>query len=156
MITVLGQQVLTARRRHLLSTADVVVHVCDSEEQAVGRALDGLALFDEVEREGPERVPLVIQANKQDQANGERSPVPPCWRRSSGFGTVPVVEAIASDGIGVVDTFVAAVRAVVRAIQARVESGAMFGSRSVTPSLPVRGCWTNCRPRRWTPSGRSR
>jgi hypothetical protein len=36
---------------------------------------------------------------------------------------VPVIEAIASDGIGVVDTFVAAVRAAVRAIQARVDAG---------------------------------
>ncbi len=120
VITVPGQLVLTARRRHLLTTADAVVHVCDSEEQAVGRALEGLALFDEVEREGGDRIPLVIQANKQDQVRALSGPaLLAALRRPS----VPVVEAIASDGIGVVDTFVAAVRAVVRAVQARVEGG---------------------------------
>src|ERR1700760_3712132 len=50
VITVPGQQVLTPRRKHLLTTADVVVHVCDSDEFSVARASEGLALFDEVER----------------------------------------------------------------------------------------------------------
>jgi hypothetical protein len=120
VITVPGQQVLTPRRRHLVSSADVVVHVCDSEELALGRAADGLALFDEVEQLRGERVPLVIQANKQDQPgalSGQALLV------SLGRPGVPVIEAIASDGVGVVDTFVAAVRAAVRAIQARVDRG---------------------------------
>lgn len=120
VITVPGQLVLTPRRRHLLSTADVVVHVCDSDEQAVARALDGLSLFDEVERESGERVPLIIQANKQDQA---RALAGPALVAALDRPAVPVVEAIAADGIGVIDTFVAAVRAVVRAIKARVEGG---------------------------------
>ncbi len=119
VISVPGQLVLSARRRHLLATADVVVHVCDSDETAVLRAASGLALFDAVESERGERIPLVVQANKQDQP-----------RALSGAAilaalgrTAPVVEAIASDGIGVVDTFVAAVRTVVRSLEAQIERG---------------------------------
>jgi signal recognition particle receptor subunit beta len=119
-ITVPGQLVLTPRRRHLLATADVVVHVCDSEEGAVGRALEGLALFEEVERARGEKLPLVIQANKQDQAGALSGAALLGLLARPG---VPIVEAIASEGIGVVDTFVAAVRGAVRSIQARVEKG---------------------------------
>jgi signal recognition particle receptor subunit beta len=120
VISVPGQVVLTPRRRHLLSTADAVVHVCDSEEQTTARAREGLHLFDEVEGARGERVPLVVQANKQDRPGAIAGAA---LSAALGRGTVPVVEAIASDGIGVIDTFVAAVRAVVRSIQARVERG---------------------------------
>jgi signal recognition particle receptor subunit beta len=119
-ISVPGQLVLTTRRRHLLASADVVVHVCDSEPQAVLRAREGLLLFDEVQRDRGRAVPLVIQANKQDQRGAlSGADVLAALQRPG----MPVVEAIASDGIGVVDTFVAAVRAVVRAIQAGMENG---------------------------------
>jgi signal recognition particle receptor subunit beta len=120
IITVPGQVVLTARRRHLLRTADVVVHVVDSVEHAVERARDGLALFDDVVRERGVHVPLVVQANKQDQPGAYAGAA---LLATLGRTNVPLVEAIASEGIGVVDTFVAAVRGAVRAVQARVEAG---------------------------------
>ncbi|HEY2518233.1 MAG TPA: GTPase domain-containing protein [Polyangiaceae bacterium] len=120
VITVPGQVVLTPRRRHLLSGADVVVHVCDSDAQAAARAAEGLGLLAQVEEERGETVPLVIQANKQDQPGAlAGAALLAALERHD----VPVVEAIASDGVGVVDTFVAAVRAAVRSIQSRVESG---------------------------------
>jgi signal recognition particle receptor subunit beta len=120
IITVPGQVVLTARRRHLLRTADVVVHVVDSVEHAVERARDGLALFDDVVHERGLSVPLVVQANKQDQPGAVSGAA---LLATLGRSSVPMVEAIASEGIGVVDTFVAAVRGAVRALQARVEAG---------------------------------
>jgi signal recognition particle receptor subunit beta len=120
VITVPGQVVLTPRRRHLLSTADVVVYVCDSAEALVGRALDGLATFDEVERERGRPIPLVVQANKQDQTSALSGAA---LVAALGRPGTPVVEAIASDGVGVIDTFVTGVRTVVRSITARMEQG---------------------------------
>src|SRR6202000_2110946 len=99
---------------------DVVVHVCDSDEFSVSRAAEGLSLFDEVEQMRGERIPLVIQANKQDHPGAVSGAA---LVAALGRAQLPVVEAIASEGIGVVDTFVAAVRAAVRSIQARVEGG---------------------------------
>jgi signal recognition particle receptor subunit beta len=121
VITVPGQVVLTPRRRHLLATADVVVYVCDSDAQASERAREGLAPFDRIQEERGETIPLVVQANKQDQPGALSGSQ---LLAAVGRTGVPVVEAVATDGIGVVDTFAAAVRTAVRSIQARVESGA--------------------------------
>lgn len=120
VISVPGQVVLTPRRRHLLSTADAIVHVCDSDQDALVRTREALALVDEVATERGSRVPLVIQANKQDRAGALGGQA---LLAALGRGPLPVVEAIASDGIGVIDTFVSAVRGIVRDIQARVEAG---------------------------------
>ncbi len=121
VISVPGQLVLTPRRRHLLTTADAVVHVCESDEGSLGRARAGLELVDEVSRARGEPLPLVIQANKQDRP---RAMSGAAVLAAFGRPGLPVVEAIAAEGIGVVDTFVSAVRAVVRSIQARIEVGA--------------------------------
>ncbi|NUP06587.1 MAG: GTPase domain-containing protein [Polyangiaceae bacterium] len=119
VMSVPGQVVLTARRRHLLSTADVIVYVCESGEQTAAAAAAGLALYDEVARERGATVPLVVQANKQDRVGALDGP---SLLRVLGREGTPVVEGIASEGIGVVDTFVTAVRTVVRAIQTRSEA----------------------------------
>lgn len=115
IISVPGQAVLTPRRRHLLSSADVVVFVCDSDPAAIGRAQRGLALIDEMKRD----VPLLVQANKQDspQALSGRRVLEALGRDAA------VVEAIATEGVGVVDTFVAAVRVVSRQMHADSDAG---------------------------------
>lgn len=118
VVSVPGQVVLTPRRRHLLATADVVVFVCESSEASVAAARAGLALYDEIARERGVRVPLVIQANKQDQPGALDGAA---LVHALGRDGATVVEAIASEGIGVVDTFVGAVRSVARAIQTRSE-----------------------------------
>lgn len=118
VISVPGQVVLTERRRHLLSTADVVVYVTDSARGAVSNAKDGLAVLDEVAQARQEPPLLVVQANKQDQIDVLTGPA--ILEELGRMGTT-CVEAIARDGIGVVDTFVAAVRAIARAVQAKVE-----------------------------------
>lgn len=127
IISVPGQVALTPRRRHLLSTADVVVYVCDSSAVAVERAREGHAVLDAVARERGEDIPLVVQANKQDQADaleGAR------LLEAIGLPGKVVIDAIATEGIGVVDTFVTAVRTLSRSIQERAERG--------TLNLPVR------------------
>jgi signal recognition particle receptor subunit beta len=117
VISVPGQSALTARRRHLLETADVVVYVCDSSPQQIERAQQSLGLLDRIDRERPQ---LVLQANKQDQREALRGSA---LAQALGLEGVHVVEAIAVDGAGVVDTFVSAVRAISRDIQARIEKG---------------------------------
>ncbi len=118
IISVPGQTVLTPRRRHLLSTADAVVLVCDSTPAGIERARDGLTLVDEMARQHGRQVPLVVQANKQDQVSALTGAV--CLEQL-GRPEAPVVEAIATEGIGVLDTFMAAFRAVSRAMQAASE-----------------------------------
>ncbi len=118
IVSVPGQVVLTPRRRHLLATADVIVYVCESTAAAAPASKAGLALYDELALERGSAVPLVVQANKQDQRGALDGAT---LLRAIGREGTPVVEAIASDGVGVVDTFVGAVRTVARAIQARSE-----------------------------------
>jgi hypothetical protein len=120
IISVPGQVVLTPRRRHLLATADVVVYVCDSSAAAVQRAAAGLAVLDDVARERGEPVPLVIQANKQDQLDALEAPR---LLRALERDGVPSIDAIATDGVGVVDTFVTAIRTLSRSIEERAERG---------------------------------
>ena len=107
IISVPGQVALTPRRLHLLKQADVVVYVCDSHAETVERAREGLAVIDAIVRDGGEPLPFVIQANKQDQRDALDSA---SLLAALGRHEATVVDAIATDGIGVVDTFVYAVR----------------------------------------------
>jgi signal recognition particle receptor subunit beta len=120
IVSVPGQVVLTPRRRYLLSTADVVVYVCESTESSLEAARAGIALYDEIARERGALLPLVVQANKQDLVGARDGAT---LARALGRDGVPVVDGIASDGVGVVDTFVTAVRTVARAIHERAERG---------------------------------
>lgn len=122
VLSVPGQVVLGPRRRHLLGTADVIVYVCESHEAGIAAAKAGLELHDHLARERGVEVPLVIQANKQDQPGALDGPA---LLRALGREGTPLVEGIASDGVGVVDTFVAAVRTVVRSLQSRSDSGTL-------------------------------
>ena len=121
VITVPGQVVLTPRRRHLLSTADVVVHVVESDPRHAARAARGAKVLEETLVGQSRVVPVVVQANKQDKPKAMAGPA---VLRLLGRDSLPVVEAIASEGVGVVDTFIAAVRAVVRSVQAESDAGA--------------------------------
>lgn len=117
VISVPGQTVLTPRRRHLLSSADVVVLVCDSSPSGVERAREGLRMIDEMSIDRP--LSLVVQANKQDQVHAlSGNDV----LRALGREGTSVVEAIATGGIGVIDTFVTAVRTISKDLQALSET----------------------------------
>lgn len=119
IISVPGQTVLTPRRRHLLATADVIVYVGDSDPAGIERARRGYELLTEVN--ASRRVPVVLQANKQDHAQALAGAAVAEALGHAGH----VVEAIATDGIGVVDTFVAAVRAVSKVMTTQIETGTL-------------------------------
>lgn len=133
VISVPGQTVMTPRRRHLLSTADVVVLVCDSDPVGVERAREGLARVAEVTA----GLPLVVQANKQDHVNAlSGESVLAALGCEAG-----VVEAIATDGVGVVDTFVDAVRLVAKRMQDRCDASGLVvevGRAAIARDLHVR------------------
>lgn len=118
VISVPGQVVLTERRRHLLETADVVVYVCNSSAGVNAAAVEGLSVLDEVIRNRAEPPVVVIQANQQDQPDALSGAE---LLERIGRKDLACVEAIARDGIGVVDTFVAAVRAMAQRLQVRGE-----------------------------------
>lgn len=120
VLSVPGQAAFTARRQALLESADVVVFVCDSSKKTLERAAEALLVADELVLPTGEALPVVFQANKQDREDAvDGKTLLGATRRPN----VHVVEAIASEGIGVVDTFVAAVRTAARAIQARIDVG---------------------------------
>ncbi|HTJ80406.1 MAG TPA: hypothetical protein VL400_01750, partial [Polyangiaceae bacterium] len=118
VVSVPGQLVLTPRRRELLASADVIVLVCDSTSAGADAARFALGVLEESKRDA--RVGLLIQANKQDQPGVLAGPE---LLSRLGRESAPVVEAIATDGIGVIDTFVSALRLVSRAMQADTEDG---------------------------------
>lgn len=129
VISVPGQDALAVRRRHLLSLADVVVFVADGSRKSIDETRASLATaVASLRSAGDAPRGLVIQANKQDQPDALAGAE---LLAALGHADTEVVEAIASDGIGVVDTFVAAVRFAARALRARAEEGAF--------RVPVRG-----------------
>jgi signal recognition particle receptor subunit beta len=122
LISVPGQVAFTERRRYLLSTADVIVYVCESTQAGADRARDAFHVIDEIRRAADIKPPVLIQANKQDRVgafDGKR--LAAAIRRPE----LAVVEAIATEGVGVVDTFVSAVRTVSRTLQTRMESNGL-------------------------------
>jgi signal recognition particle receptor subunit beta len=116
LYTVPGQVQYNATRRVVLAGADAVVFVADSQK-AMGR--DNLTAFENMKvnllanRLVPEKVPLVLQYNKQDLENllplSELSETLNPWGRK----TFP---AVAARGEGVLETFVAVVQEMLAAI----------------------------------------
>lgn len=120
LISVPGQPAFASRRRDLLASADVVVFVADSSPAGVAEGRRALALLDEAS--AGRRVPLVVQANKQDAPGAL---VGPAVAAGLGRESAPVIEAVGADGVGVIDTFLGAVRLAVRAIQAEADAGTL-------------------------------
>lgn len=118
VISVPGQVAFTERRRHLLASADVVVYVCESTKAGAARAREAMRIIDEIGKSTGVAPALVVQANKQDQVGAVNGAT---LVQELGRSGVPNVEAIATEGIGVVDTFVCAVRTVARTLQSRME-----------------------------------
>ncbi len=116
IVSVPGQVALTPRRRHLLATADVIVYVCDSRPNDINRAMGGLAIVRELMAERGDDIPIILQANQQDRPGAlEGAEV----AKALGLSHATRVDAIASEGVGVVDTFVAAVRDLSRELRER-------------------------------------
>jgi signal recognition particle receptor subunit beta len=116
LYTVPGQVQYNATRRVVLAGADAVVFVADSRKSNVK---ENLAAFENMKvnllanRLVPEKVPLVLQYNKRDlpdtQTEAEMSRALNPWSRR-------YFSAVASEGQGVIETFVAIVQEMLAAI----------------------------------------
>jgi signal recognition particle receptor subunit beta len=116
LYTVPGQVQYNATRRVVLAGADAVVFVADSRKSM---AKENQAAFENMKvnllanRLVPEKVPLVLQYNKQDlpelQGADEMSRALNAWKR-------PHFAAVAAQGKGVMETFVAVVQEMLSAI----------------------------------------
>lgn len=116
LLTVPGQTVLRRRRRYLVDKADVVVLVVDSTPAGVRAGQAILKALQEGREQDPR--PLVLQANKQDVV-GALSPED--VRGQLGLPeSIPVVGAIATEGVGVRDTALIAMREAANALTERV------------------------------------
>ncbi len=110
VISVPGQAVLASRRRHLLQSADVVVFVGDSSAQAQSTTISYLKGLSAVlgQTQGPP-IGIIFQANKRDHADAI-----PIEKLKEALDTlqlrVAVIESIATQGLGIREGFVFAVR----------------------------------------------
>src|SRR5262245_57496860 len=116
LYTVPGQVQYNATRRVVLAGADAVVFVADSQRSG---QKDNMSAFENMKdnllanRLVPEKVPLVLQYNKQDldelQPRAEMDRALNSWQRKA-------FPAVAARGVGVMETFVAVVQDMLAAI----------------------------------------
>ncbi len=114
LYTVPGQVFYAAPRKLILKGADGVVFVADSRIERIEANLEGIGdLRRNLEEQGHDlaRLPFVIQYNKRDLAN-----IVPSERMDECLnpGGAPAFEAVATLGNGVLETFKAAARLVLR------------------------------------------
>ena len=120
ILSVPGQRARSYRRRPLIHSADAVVFVGDSRPDQIDETRRCFALMRRYLRERGEVVPFLVQANKQD-APDARSPEELAHILRLG-PDVPMFPAVASDGVGVRETFNAAVRAAVSYAKQQVKA----------------------------------
>ena len=116
LYTVPGQVQYNATRRVVLAGADAVVFVADSQKSALKEnqsAFENMKVNLLANRLVPEKVPLVIQYNKQDlpgaQTETDMNRALNLWGRKA-------FPAVAARGEGVLETFVAVVQEMLAAI----------------------------------------
>jgi len=113
IVSVPGQRELLARRRKLLSEADVVVFVADT---TASRLSESLAMLRELPRllagtahdDDPLPLGVVLQANKRDR--DDAVPLPELREAVRGVTSAAIVESVAADGTGIRESFVLSVR----------------------------------------------
>jgi hypothetical protein len=108
IVSVPGQRALARRRQALLATADVVVFVADTTAAGVAESADCLATLRSLlaERTGPP-IGLVLQANMRDRPDAVALGT---LRDRLGLAGAACVESVATDGVGIREAFVLAVR----------------------------------------------
>jgi len=115
--TVPGQVYYEASRRLIVEGADGIVFVADSQHRRLRENLDSFGMLQEnLNSCGIEwaRFPIVLQYNKRDLPG--LLPVG-TMENLLGLNGVPVVEAIATKGLGVVETIKIASRMVIQRFQ---------------------------------------
>src|SRR5450432_1384549 len=102
LITVPGQIARGYRRKQLIEMADVVAFVCDSSPAQIPDTMRTFSRLRALMRRRKDKLPLVVQANKQDVAGA----LPPdkLKKRLKLEAAVPVLSATASNGGGVKET----------------------------------------------------
>jgi signal recognition particle receptor subunit beta len=120
LVSVPGQPELLHRRRYLLDSADTVVYVADARRECLDEARRNLAVTLSLirAREAEFKVGVVVQANKQDLPGaldpselGRELDLPP---------DIPVLEAVAQSGDGVMQTFILAARLATERVRSMV------------------------------------
>lgn len=122
VLTVPGQFAYAQRRWALLRTPDAIVEVCDSSPGAIARSRYALRFLRGMLAAGscPD-VPIVVQANKQDEPGALRGP-----EMALALGLDPkirVVEAVASEGEGVRSTLLFALLDARERVRAQIAEG---------------------------------
>jgi mutual gliding-motility protein MglA len=121
LYTVPGQVRYDATRRIVLAGADAVVFVADSDPE---RAADDRASWEDLRRNiranglDPAAVPVIVQLNKRDLPGAVAEATMAGWFS----GAAPrVLPSIAADGVGVLETFLEASRAMLERLVALAE-----------------------------------
>lgn len=115
LITVPGQVERAYRRKPLIEMADVVAFVCDSSPGQISDTMRTFSRLRALMRRRKEKLPLIVQANKQDVA-GALSP-DKLKKRLKLDAAVPVLSATAANGGGVKETLMTAIRAGVHTLR---------------------------------------
>ena len=117
MYTVPGQVYYEASRRLILEGADGVVFVADSQEDKLDENLESFGMLQSsLESFGVNwrTFPLVLQYNKRDLQN----PLPlGTMEKQLNFNGIPIFEAVAVEGRGVLETIRMASRQVIEKFQ---------------------------------------
>lgn len=122
VISVPGQWSRRGRRLRLIDGADALVCLVDTTRDALPRSLEHLRQLPPLlEREGPP-VGFLVQANKRDHADAVPMEEVRAALRARGV-TAGVVETVASDGSGVRECFVFAVRLALDRARALMSDG---------------------------------
>jgi len=112
LYTVPGQVFYDSSRKLILKGADGVVFVADSQEERIDANLESVSnLAENLKEHGFDilRIPYVLQLNKRDLPN--TMPVEELTRQLQVKGE-PVVEAVATEGVGVLNTLKSVARQV--------------------------------------------
>lgn len=121
ILSVPGQPELAHRREMLLASADAVIFVADSTESAMPETLESLRNLRSFLASRPEPRPgLVVQANKRDQPDA--LPLVE-YRDRLAVDGMAVLESVATEGAGIREAFVLAVRLALDRVRERLASG---------------------------------
>ncbi|MBX7185645.1 MAG: GTPase domain-containing protein, partial [Vicinamibacteria bacterium] len=123
LVSVPGQRALRARRERIIETADAVVFVADTRmEKLPADVRMALSLQSVLARAETPRPGIVIQANKRDAPDA--APLADVRTEFERLGEdVAVMESIASEGVGVRETFIFAVRLALDRVREHVRLG---------------------------------
>ena len=121
LYTVPGQVRYDATRRIVLAGADAVVFVADSDPE---RAADDRSSWEDLRKNiranglDPAAVPVIVQLNKRDLPGAVPEATMAGWFAGASARVVP---SIAADGVGVLETFLEASRAMLERLVALAE-----------------------------------